>query len=85
MREANDIREGVRDYIVRRLLDGDARGFDDDTDLLATRIFDSFSIVEFTLFLQETYGREFRLADLDADNYRSVAAIARMVQSVLRS
>lgn len=60
-----------------------ARGLDDETDLLATRILDSFSIVEFTLFLQQSYGREFRLADLDAEKYRSVATITRMVHSAL--
>lgn len=85
MGECNHIRENVRRYIIERLLEGDARGFDDSTDLLATRIFDSFSIVEFTLFLQETYHREFSLANIEAGHYRNVVTITRMVESALQS
>jgi acyl carrier protein len=50
-----------------------------DTDLIQTRILDSLQMVGFLLHLEEEFGIELSLDDLDVDNFRSITRIAELV------
>ncbi len=82
---STEVREQIRGYIIDKLLEGDARGFSDDTDLLRTGILDSFSILEFTNFLQERFGSQISLEKVSGENFQNVNSITRMMQEELQA
>ncbi|MCI0390244.1 MAG: acyl carrier protein [Acidobacteria bacterium] len=51
----------------------------DDTDLLATGIIDSLTLVELLLRLEQAFGVQISVDDLELDNFRSLDSIARFV------
>jgi acyl carrier protein len=75
----NEIRASLRHYIVTTWLSGDERGFDDQTDLLAAGILDSFSTLSLTAFLDESFHVELEPAEVNPANLRTVGAIAALV------
>ncbi len=77
------IRASIRHYIVSTWLSGDARGFDDDTDLLAAGILDSFSTLSITAFLDESFHVQLEPAEINPANLRNVKAIAGVVMGKL--
>ena len=54
-----------------------------DTDLFATGVLDSLSFVELLLELERGYGVKISLEDLELENFRSIAGIARFVTDLL--
>ena len=50
-----------------------------DTDLLESGILDSFQFVELLAQLEEHFGLRLRIDDLELDDLRTLARIARMV------
>ena len=54
-----------------------------DTDLFATGGLDSLSFVELLLELERGYGLKISLEDLELENFRSIAGIARFVTDLL--
>ena len=74
------VREGVRDYVVRNLLSGDARGFTDETDLQESRLLDSFATLELIQFLETTYGIQLGADQIRPGSFRNVSAIAQLVE-----
>jgi len=50
-----------------------------DTDLLAAGIIDSLALVELLLRLEQTFGIQISVDDLELDNFRSIESIARFV------
>lgn len=79
----DQIRASIRHYIVSTWLSGDARGFDDETDLLAAGILDSFSTLSITAFLDESFHVQLEPTDINPANLRNVRAIAGIVASKL--
>jgi len=79
----DQIRASIHRYIVSTWLSGDERGFDDNTDLLAAGILDSFSILSITAFLDETFHVQLEPAEINPANLRDVNAITRIVVSKL--
>ncbi len=77
------IRAAVRHYIVSTWLSGDERGFDDNTDLLAAGILDSFSTLSITAFLDESFHVQLEPAEINPANLRNVKAIAGVVMGKL--
>ena len=50
-----------------------------DTDLLETGILDSFQFVELLLQLEQEFGLRIKIDDIDLDDLRTLARIARLV------
>ena len=77
MRE--EVLKRVRDYVVESWLNGDARGFDDDTDMQRMGILDSFSTLALVAFLEETFKVQIEPVEINAESFRNVNAIASLV------
>ena len=52
-----------------------------DTDLLETGLLDSLSFVDLLICLEQEFGTEVSVEDLEIDNYRSIEKIAEFVIS----
>ncbi len=52
----------------------------DDTDLLAAGLLDSFDIVNLVSQLEETFGVEIDPADIVPENFRTISAIAGLME-----
>jgi D-alanine--poly(phosphoribitol) ligase subunit 2 len=52
-----------------------------DTDLLESGILDSFQLVELLLELEGQYGLRVRIDDVEIDDLRTLARIARLVSA----
>ncbi|MCG3162920.1 MAG: D-alanine--poly(phosphoribitol) ligase subunit 2 [Acidobacteria bacterium] len=50
-----------------------------DTDLLATGIMDSLALVELILRIEQDFGVQVSVDDLELENFRSLDSIARFV------
>jgi D-alanine--poly(phosphoribitol) ligase subunit 2 len=52
-----------------------------DTDLLESGLLDSFQFVELLLQLEQRFGLRIRIDDIELDDLRTLARIARRVES----
>ena len=77
--EDSDTKARIRQYIVTTWLSGDDRGFDDDTDLAQTGVLDSFSTLSLMAFLSESLNVQIEPADVNAETFRSVNSIGKLV------
>lgn len=69
----------IRRFISDELISGDgSRSITDETPLWEG-IIDSIGLVELVAFLEKEYGIGIQDADVTADNFRTVAAIERLV------
>jgi len=50
-----------------------------DTDLLETGILDSFQFVELLVQLEQRFGLQIKIDDIDLDDMRTLARIARLL------
>ena len=73
------VRSELREYIVATWLSGDGRGFADDTDLQQAGILDSFSTMALIAHLEQAFRIELEPADVNAETFRSVETISRLV------
>lgn len=71
----------ISEYIVSTWLSGDARGFDENTDLQQTGILDSFSTLSLISFLENTFGVQLDPADINGETFKTVTSIAALVRS----
>ena len=69
----------IREHIVVTWLNGDSRGFDDDTDLQETGILDSFSTLALVAFIDEQFGVALDPAEINAETFKSVHTIADLI------
>ena len=51
----------------------------EDTDLFETGILDSFQLVELLLQIEQRFGFQIKIDDIDLDDLRTLARIARLV------
>jgi acyl carrier protein len=73
------IRAAIHHHIVSTWLSGDERGFDDDTDLLAAGILDSFSTVSIAAFLAESFQVQLEPAEINPASFHNVNTITAIV------
>jgi acyl carrier protein len=69
----------IREHIVATWLNGDSRGFDDNTDLQQTGILDSFSTLALVAFIDEQFGVQLDPAEINAETFKTVQTIAELV------
>lgn len=75
----NDVHKSVREYVIESWLNGDDRGFDDDTDMQRMGILDSFSTLALVSFLEETFKVQIEPIEINGETFRNVTAIARLI------
>jgi len=73
------VKADVLQFIVSSWLSGDERGFDEQTDLQQAGILDSFSMLSFVAFLEDTFRIRLDPADVNAETFRTVDSVARLV------
>ncbi len=73
------IRSDIHQYIVTTWLSGDARGFDDITDLQESGILDSFSTMALVGFLEETFKVKLLPSDINAETLKNVNSLTQLV------
>jgi acyl carrier protein len=73
------VKDSIREHIVSRWLNGDARGLDDETDLQQAGVLDSFSTLDLVAFLDETFHVQIEPSDINGETFRTVATIAKLV------
>jgi acyl carrier protein len=64
-------------------MNGDERGFDDDTDLQQAGILDSFSTLALVAFVDDTFSVQLDPADINAETFKSVNTVAQLVSQKL--
>jgi acyl carrier protein len=75
----DEVHSRVREYVVESWLNGDDRGFADDTDMQRMGILDSFSTLALVAFLEETFKVQIEPVEINAESFRNVNAIASLV------
>jgi acyl carrier protein len=81
----SNVKSSIRDQIVTTWLNGDDRGFDDDTDLQGTGILDSFSTLSLVAFIDDTFRVQLDPVDITAETFKSVTTIAELVVNKLQA
>jgi acyl carrier protein len=76
---ATSVRNSIRDHVVSRWLNGDARGLDDETDLQRLGVLDSFSTLDVVAFLGEAFHVEIEPSDINSETFHSISTIAALV------
>jgi acyl carrier protein len=73
------VKNSIREHIVTRWLNGDARGLDDETDLQQIGVLDSFSTLDLVSFLDEAFQVQIEPSDINSETFRTVSTIASLV------
>jgi acyl carrier protein len=81
----SNVKSSIHDQIVTTWLNGDDRGFDDDTDLQGTGILDSFSTLSLVAFIDDTFRVQLDPVDITAETFKSVTTIAELVVNKLQA
>ena len=76
-----DTKDAIRDYIVNSLIRNAKYKLGDTDKLISGGLVDSFSLVELSLFLEETFGVRPDDTELNADNMDTVQMISDYVES----
>lgn len=82
---SSNVKASIHEQIVSTWLNGDERGFDDDTDLQQTGILDSFSTLSLVAFIDDTFRVQLDPVDINAETFKSVTTIAELVSHRLSS
>jgi acyl carrier protein len=76
-----DTKDTIRDYIVTKLIRNPKYKLGDNDKLISGGVIDSFSLVELSMFLEETFDVRPDDTELNADNMDTVQMIANYVES----
>jgi acyl carrier protein len=80
--QTNEIKEQVRDYILKEFLPGeDPEQLTDSLSLIDGHVLDSLATLRLVAFLEETYGFEFAAHEVGAQNLDNLNLIAGFVAS----
>ena len=76
-----DVLADVRTYIVEELSEGDVdpAQLDELTNLIEEDILDSLGIMSLVEFIEERYGLDIDPAEIEIENFETLAAIASLV------
>jgi acyl carrier protein len=79
----SNVKSSIHQQIVTTWLNGDDRGFTDETDLQGTGILDSFSTLSLVAFIDDTFKVQLDPVDINAETFKSVTTIAELVSGKL--
>lgn len=74
------IEDSLLAYVTRTMLGGDGRGLTTETDLIASRIIDSFAALQMVAFLHSAFGVDMPMDEVTAANLQSVATLSDFVR-----
>ncbi|HEY0737646.1 MAG TPA: acyl carrier protein [Herpetosiphonaceae bacterium] len=74
----DDIKANTRDFMAKSF---PAREIDDDQDIFALGFVNSLFAMQLVMFVENEFGIAVEDDDLDIDNFRSINAIANLVES----
>lgn len=75
--ETDQARAKIRAFLETFIQDAD---FSDDDDIFALGLVNSLMAMQLVLFLEKEFGLQFNNQDLDLSNFRSIAAMSRLLQ-----
>jgi acyl carrier protein len=75
----------IESRVHRIFRDGLELQVDVDTDVIAGGMLDSLAFVRLLVSLEEVFGLEVNLAEMDLDDFSSVSSVARLVAANSRS
>jgi acyl carrier protein len=77
----DDVREVIRDFILKTYLPGELRdNLRDDTPLLTSGILDSLAALGLAAFVQERFGVELDVSETSVERFNRIADIAASVE-----
>jgi acyl carrier protein len=80
--QSNEIREQIRNYILKEFLPGeDPELLTDSLSLIDGRILDSLATLRLVAYLEETFGVEFAAHEVGPQNLDNIGLIADFVAS----
>lgn len=77
----SDMREKVREFIVKNFLFGQGKELQDDTSFLEKGILDSTGVLELVAFLEETFSIKIDAEETLPDNLDSVDLICAFLKT----
>jgi acyl carrier protein len=76
-----DVREAIRQFILKTYLPGESRdNLRDDTPLLTSGILDSLAALGLAAFVQERFGVELDVYDTSVERFNQIRDIAASVE-----
>jgi acyl carrier protein len=81
----SDIRNPIRDYLRRELMQDRALILTDETNLLKEHIIDSLGIFMLVTFLEEQFGVVIDADDVLIEHFQTVASVATLVETKLEA
>ena len=79
-RTMDNIKRGIRDYIVSSFLFGDGSKLGDETSFLENSILDSTGMLELISFIEQEFGISIDPTELVPDNLDSVQRVTAFVE-----
>lgn len=67
-------------YIANQILKQPARQIKNDEKLISSGLVDSFSLVDLSLFIEDTFGVHIDDTELNADTFDSLAELAQLIE-----
>ena len=77
----DDIAKKIGEYIATEITKRPDREIKPDEPLLSSGLVDSFSLVDLSLFIQDTFGVLIDDTELNADSFDTLTQLAELVQS----
>ena len=79
---AEDIRNGVREFILKEFLPGENPDtLSDSTPLITGGVLDSIATLKLVMFIEERFGVTLQAHETDPEYLDNIAAIAKLIQS----
>ncbi len=71
----------LSELIAKNILKQPARVIDAEEKLISSGLIDSFSLVDLSLLVEDTYGVQIDDTELNAETFDTLAALAALIQS----
>ena len=68
-------------FITRDILKQPQRSLGPDETLISSGLIDSFSLVDLSLFIEDTFGVRIQDTELNAETFDTLAQLAALIQS----
>lgn len=77
------VAQKLSQYITTRILKQPGRSLPMDEKLITSGLIDSFSLVDLSLYIEDTFGVHLDDTELNADTFNSLAELSGLIQSRL--
>ncbi len=79
----SEIRAAIKTFLTTHILNDPGYPLTDDEPLISSGLIDSFSLVDIALWVEKTYGLRIDDNELTADNFDTVAQLAKRIETHL--